>query len=174
MVINNGGDVLVRLGLPRDFYELPEKLCCGKNSEEYLKKSSFAGKGSSILKTNYHTQNNGKKKITVDDRVSNYRLSIFQQQKIEEEEEELDSDTSEEEEEESFEKVIKFSSAIRSVNPKSSHGSLNPKKISIQDILKANELNLGHYTRYSEEAEQPIIHLEDESHVELKILIPSI
>lgn len=45
-VIMNGVEILLQLGLPYDFYELPKKLTSMKTHEDFLKRSSFAGRSS--------------------------------------------------------------------------------------------------------------------------------
>ena len=86
-IITNGGEVLSKLGLPFDFYELPKKIVSHK-AEEYLKKSSFIGRNSVLQRKSNVFTSTRRKKMEEHSRVSNYRLSVFQQQKIEEEEEE--------------------------------------------------------------------------------------
>lgn len=67
----------MRLGLPGDFYELPSKIVENKNTDSFTKKSTILGK-STLKKKNFKSN-----KMS-----TRFRLSLFQQQKIEELEEE--------------------------------------------------------------------------------------
>lgn len=68
--MENGWKILLRLGLPLDLYELPEKIFENKNTESFIKKSTVV-RNSTAFKKKKLKKNNTK-----------FRLSVFQQQKI--------------------------------------------------------------------------------------------
>jgi hypothetical protein len=72
--MENGWKILLRLGLPLDFYELPEKIFENKNTESFMKKSSVLRNSTAFKKKNFKSTKNN----------TRFRLSVFQQQKIEE------------------------------------------------------------------------------------------
>lgn len=72
-VIQNGWRILLRLGLPGDLFELPNKIMGSRESESIVRSSLSFGKTSIVKKRNFRPNK----------RSQNYRLSLFQQQKIE-------------------------------------------------------------------------------------------
>lgn len=104
-IIEHGQDVLYRLGLPSDFYRLPDIY---KDSENILRKSAYQRSTSDLSEEdNCRSVIKGK------------RVSIFEN--------------------------------IPELEGRESRkGRERSRRLSIQDILKANELHLGHFTRYTQ------------------------